>query len=273
MGRTPMDTEEEFLPLFLAGPSREFRRFRLRIVKECQSNESHIDWIVSAAAHDCDRDDNPGDSDGDEADSKSSSLELVKGVEIIGIQVAFTKSAGLAALAICKGDRVLVVTEIQKSSKRASAFRTAFQSKLLEGTFYFTAFDAHEVALTVYKDTSLRLSRLFNILDFPNPSAKPSHVATTTKAFADADVEIFEDHIRNAFIKREFNGGYKTDHARDLAQEVWLAHMVGRKLYQEKQLLPISPINLMKLDETVCSDLCLGSLIRSDRQLRVWTAW
>lgn len=254
-----------------------FKPFAMRIKPENKATSADLEWLLKLPITDSDSDSSSDEEsvngDGDEVDvdkdgwphTDSETEDVPKPVKVpkasgilnVGLQVAFTKQAGLAALALCANDHILVVTDILKSknssTKASSAFRDAFHEQLLEGELYFTAFDAHEVALTVFKDTGLRLSRLFNLLDYPKPDARPSHIATVRGAFG-SEAKFFEDRILEAFVKREFKfgrGREGSDHTLDLATEAWLAFIVGKQLRAKSALLEIVPINLMKFNDTV----------------------
>lgn len=275
----PDGSESRHYPLFIDARPRPFR---MRVVPEIKASNIHIDWILNAKfssnLSDEDEDEDEEEEEEDDIDDSNDGDDS-RGVgplpprhNVIGIQVAFTKSGALAAFALCVSDRILVITEVLKDKDHANAnpkrgkgkninakpaqrvneFRLAFREKLLQEPFYFVAFEAHEVALAIHKDTGLAFSRLFQLLDHPSPSCQKPEVIKTVKSAFGMDVPLLEDHIGKAFVRREFaNGKTGQSHAADLAQEAWLAFAVGNKLYETGELFKIAPIDTSVLDDMV----------------------
>ena len=280
------DEHRQYSPFFDGRP----QIYRLRVVREMQARESHLDWLLAAASSNSDddsADDNEDDEDngvmnageGNHGDFHGAHAQVIGDDDmppkpsVVGIQVAFTKSGALAAIALCIADRVLVITDIVKQhdnsvpkrgnfkprNPKQSVFRSAFRTKVLDASFYFTCFEAHEVALAIYKDTGLALSRLFNLLDHPSPGAKSDYVKTVRSAFGD-DASLIEDRIRNAFVKSEFLCGKRLEHETEVAQQAWLAYAVGKKLHQNGGLFQIVPIDTTDFDDAV-SHVCFNVIM------------
>ena len=210
----------------------------VRIVPESKADAIVLDWLVQGA----------------EDESKT---------RLIGMHPSYTKFGLLAALAICVGPKVVLLTDIIKA-RSYSHFRRMFESKFLGSVsgYSIVAFNGHEVALTLYKNMGLKCTRVIDILSLP---PRNRDIVQTAKRATGVKVELFDDAIRDAILPKV----HDKDALNNLAQQAWFAYFVADHPEARKNWTTIPVIDSSAFADYVCLDLsiCSGLLTYSVKEL------
>ena len=97
----------------------------------------------------------------------------------------------------------------------------------------------------------IALAELYDLLDYPVPSASPDVIRTLKEVFG-SDTDLFEDNIRDAFQKAPYTNDRDHRSAYNLAHQAWLATIVGKKLIAKRDIDQLTPYNLKGRDKKVC---------------------
>lgn len=176
--------------------------------------------------------------------------------KVAGMHPCYSKAGHLSALAVCVGQKALLIVEIAKPSVKPSphskptmATRLHLQSKLLSRSSGFTivAFNAHELVLALHTDMGLASARVLDFLSLP-PGRRD--IVETIKHVTRARVEqfeLYEDNVRDAFQSTIFD---KADCYTPI-QMAWLASFLAGESDVQKGLARITAVDSTKFSKKV----------------------
>ncbi|KAI5122763.1 hypothetical protein M0805_009845 [Coniferiporia weirii] len=215
-------------------------------VSECNCARSNIEWLLRSSS-----DPMMSASDGSNT--------------IVGMHAAYTKSGLLGALALSVSPRILLITDIVKStgdtrSRSASPGRTYLNSLLSSASagYSIASFNAPGLVLSLHRDMSLRCACVLDLLGL-DPRRD---IVQTVKLALGTESELYDELSLRRMFQDDF---YDRDQQVDLGQKAWLAHIIGSSEIIKLELAAISAI-----DSTVFSKNELDLLAQDIQGLIVY---
>lgn len=198
----------------------------LVIVPESKIENAHVDRLL----------------DGTSGDATPGSWKVA------GMHPCYSKSGHLSALAICVGQKALLIHNITKPTikspsrpKPPPVTRLHLQSKLLSRSSGFTivAFNAHELVLALHRDMGLASTRVLDLLSLP-PGKRDivETVQYVTRARVER-LELFTDTVRYVFQSSIFN----MDERWNPVQVAWFASFLASESDVKQELVRITAVN------------------------------